>query len=549
MSKDKYDRQTRLWGEGQLLISSASILMLNSDCLSSEILKNLVLSGIGYMTIVDNTLTSQFDLTDNFFITPSDIGKPRSKAILSNLLELNPDDVKGEAFDIDIKQFITSSDLNKYDVFISSNLDEEINSELHLKAKALNKRLIIVKTNGLLNMIKLYENYHANMNLRLLETPVNDNRLAMPWKELIEYSDSFNLDTMDEMYHSHVPYFIILIKALQIYTKQKQLNSNNPYTFINPKTKQDKDEFKSKIKSLIKYKDETNFQEALSSYYQCNFDKTNLLNDKLTYIFSILDSTPFETLLSQSNTIMCIFFIYCKCLQEYYYENDKTFPLVGTIPDMTADTQSYITLKRIYQSKAKEDQNKLLLKINEKVNTLNLPNKEHILRLINKPNPDNEVDIINVLNKNWPQISLFKYNDNYFNKRLDLDQFNEEFQIINLKWYLLFKANDVFYMKYKRNAGSCAQFQNDIEMFSDIVKDVVNGYINEHNGNFLFNQIEYELIFEFCRNGGCKVVPCVSIIGSIASQEVIKMVTYQFETVNSVVVYDGVNVTLSNFTI
>ena len=53
---------------------------------------------------------------------------------------------------------------------------------------------------------------------------------------------------------------------------------------------------------------------------------------------------------------------------------------------------------------------------------------------------------------------------------------NEEFQIINLKWYLLFKANDMFYMKYKRNAGDCAQFQNDIEIFNDIVKDVVNGY-------------------------------------------------------------------------
>ena len=113
MSKDKYDRQTRLWGEGQLLISSASILMLNSDCLSSEILKNLVLSGIGYITIVDNTLTSQSDLTDNFFITQNDIGKPRSKAILSNLLELNPDDVKGEAFDIDIKQFITYIIMNQ----------------------------------------------------------------------------------------------------------------------------------------------------------------------------------------------------------------------------------------------------------------------------------------------------------------------------------------------------------------------------------------------------------------------------------------------------
>ena len=42
MSKDKYDRQTRLWGEGQILICASKLLCLNSDSLSSEILKNLM---------------------------------------------------------------------------------------------------------------------------------------------------------------------------------------------------------------------------------------------------------------------------------------------------------------------------------------------------------------------------------------------------------------------------------------------------------------------------------------------------------------------------
>ena len=35
MSKDKYDRQTRLWGDGQILISNSKLLCLNSDSLSS----------------------------------------------------------------------------------------------------------------------------------------------------------------------------------------------------------------------------------------------------------------------------------------------------------------------------------------------------------------------------------------------------------------------------------------------------------------------------------------------------------------------------------
>ena len=49
--------------------------------------------------------------------------------------------------------------------------------------------------------------------------------------------------------------------------------------------------------------------------------------------------------------------------------------------------------------------------------------------------------------------------------------------------------------------------------------------------------------------GKSYVVPFVSIIDNIVCQEIIKMITYQFETVNNTVIYDGINVTLSNIKI
>ena len=96
MSKDKYDRQTRLWGEGQVLISTASVLCFNSDSLASEVLKNLVLSGIGEVTIIDDSVVSQEDLENNFFLEKESLNKPRGIEIIKNLLLLNQD-VKGEA--------------------------------------------------------------------------------------------------------------------------------------------------------------------------------------------------------------------------------------------------------------------------------------------------------------------------------------------------------------------------------------------------------------------------------------------------------------------
>ena len=89
MSKDKYDRQTRLWGEGQVLISTASVLCFNSDSLASEVLKNLVLSGIGEVTIIDDSVVSQEDLENNFLLEKESLNKPRGIEIIKNLHSMN----------------------------------------------------------------------------------------------------------------------------------------------------------------------------------------------------------------------------------------------------------------------------------------------------------------------------------------------------------------------------------------------------------------------------------------------------------------------------
>ena len=63
------------------------------------------------------------------------------------------------------------------------------------------------------------------------------------------------------------------------------------------------------------------------------------------------------------------------------------------------------------------------------------------------------------------------------------------------------------------------------------------------------NQLNEDNVFEFCRMGKGYVPPIVSIVGSMASQEIIKLITYQFETVNNTIIYDGINVTLSKIKI
>ena len=56
-------------------LRSANILLITMRALANEIAKNLVLAGIGSLTIQDDQLVTAEDLGAQFFLTESDIGK------------------------------------------------------------------------------------------------------------------------------------------------------------------------------------------------------------------------------------------------------------------------------------------------------------------------------------------------------------------------------------------------------------------------------------------------------------------------------------------
>jgi amyloid beta precursor protein binding protein 1 len=58
------------------------------------------------------------------------------------------------------------------------------------------------------------------MNLRLIDNPINDVRIVNPWPELKDFCLGFDMSQLDEKYHSHVPYVIILIQALEMWKKE-----------------------------------------------------------------------------------------------------------------------------------------------------------------------------------------------------------------------------------------------------------------------------------------------------------------------------------------
>lgn len=87
MNRLRYDRQIRLWGEeGQSSIEHASVCVLGSSSLAAEILKSLILPGVGRFCIIDDAIVDDIDRGRNFFLTKNDCGKQRALVLTKYLL-------------------------------------------------------------------------------------------------------------------------------------------------------------------------------------------------------------------------------------------------------------------------------------------------------------------------------------------------------------------------------------------------------------------------------------------------------------------------------
>lgn len=87
----RYDRQLRLWASsGQSSLERSRILVVGASALSAQILKNLVLPGIGSFVLLDDAIVNDADLGVNFFLQPGESeGKYAAEEMCRLLAEMN----------------------------------------------------------------------------------------------------------------------------------------------------------------------------------------------------------------------------------------------------------------------------------------------------------------------------------------------------------------------------------------------------------------------------------------------------------------------------
>ncbi|CAK8575404.1 unnamed protein product [Lathyrus sativus] len=511
--KVKYDRQLRIWGEqGQAALEKSNICLLNCGPTGSETLKNLVLGGIGSITVVDGSKVEVGDLGNNFLVDESSLGQSKAKCVCSFLQELN-DAVKAKYVEEYPDALIETnpSFFSQFTLVVATQLVESSMVKLDRICRNANVILIFARSYGLTGFVRISLKEHTVMESKP-DHFLDDLRLNNPWPELKRFAEGFDLNVQDPIVHKHIPYVVILVKMADEWAKSHGGRL--------PSTREEKKEFKELLKAGMVAQDEDNYKEAIESSFKV-FAPRGISSE----LQQMLDDSSAEVDSSSSD-----FWVLVAALKDFVTnEGGGEAPLEGSIPDMTSSTEQYVNLQNIYQAKAEAD----ILAI-ERV-------ARNALKKIGRdPNSILRATIKSFC-KNARKLKVCRY-------RLIEDEFNspnlpelqkyltDEDYSNAMGIYILLRAVDRFAANYNSFPG---QFDSAMDEDISRLKSTAVGLLNDLGCNSA--TLAEDLINEMCRFGAAELHAVAALVGGIASQEAIKLITRQFVPISGTYIFNGID--------
>jgi molybdopterin-synthase adenylyltransferase len=90
LSKDRYARHRLIPGFSQELVSSLRIGVVGAGAIGNEVIKNLLLMGVGNIDVYDFDTAELSNLTRSVFLRETDIGLNKAQAVVNRANELHP---------------------------------------------------------------------------------------------------------------------------------------------------------------------------------------------------------------------------------------------------------------------------------------------------------------------------------------------------------------------------------------------------------------------------------------------------------------------------
>ncbi|XP_048731637.1 NEDD8-activating enzyme E1 regulatory subunit-like isoform X2 [Ostrea edulis] len=525
---NKYDRQLRLWGDhGQTLLEQARVCLVNVTATGTEIIKNLILPGIGSFTIVDGNKVKGEDVGNNFFLSQESIGESRAKIATELLNELN-EDVSGDYEDEFPETLLQNNPdfFKKFTIVVATGLSERTLLQLADVLWQQSVPLLVCRSYGFIGHVRLVIKEHTVIESHP-DNAHEDLRLDRPFPALIKYCDSLHLETMDKKDHSHTPWLVLIYKYLQEW--------KNQHDGLPPQNYKEKNQLKQMIREGTRKnadgvpEDEENFDEAVKSVNMA------LVPTKIPSVVEKLFNDPSAmNLTSESKP----FWILLRAVREFVENEGKgALPLRGSIPDMTSDSERYIQLQNAYVEQANKD----VAVITDKVNMLTSSLAKGVSIT------DQEIKLF-CKNAAFVQVlrcrSLAQeYNSQTANTQDIGSHLEDEDEESELIYYVLLRGVDRFYEEYNRYPGG----DNDqVEPDVQLLKGVITKLTHEWG---LTSTVKEDYIHEICRYGASELHTVASVIGGSAAQEVIKIITGQFIPIDNTFIYNAVKQTSLTITL
>ncbi|CAI0406777.1 unnamed protein product [Linum tenue] len=511
--KVKYDRQLRIWGEqGQAALEKSSICLLNCGPTGSETLKNLVLGGVGSITVVDGSKVEVGDLGNNFMVDESSVGQSKAKTVCAFLQELN-DAVKAKFIEECPEALIETnpSFFSQFTLVVATQLAEDSMIKLDRICREANVMLLFARSYGLAGFVRISVKEHVVIESKP-DHFLDDLRLNNPWPELKSFAETIELNAADPVAHKHTPYVVILVKMAEEWAKAHDGNL--------PSTRDEKKEFKELLKAKMMSMDEDNYKEAVDASFKVfaprgiNAELQQIINDGCAEV----DSSSSD------------FWVMVAALKDFIvHEGAGEAPLEGSIPDMTSSTEIYVNLQKIYQAKAEAD----FLVIEEKV--------RNILKKTGKDPHSIPKSVIKSFCKNARKLKVCRYRlveDEFSNPSLsELQRYlSSPDYSFAAGFYILLRAADRFAANYKVIPG---HFEGEIDEDIARLKSTAVALLNDLGCSG--SPLNDDLVSEMWRYAASELHTVAAFVGGVASQEVIKLITKQFVPMSGTFIFNGID--------
>eukprot|EP00672_Neobodo_designis_P028677 CAMPEP_0174828110 /NCGR_PEP_ID=MMETSP1114-20130205/1144_1 /TAXON_ID=312471 /ORGANISM="Neobodo designis, Strain CCAP 1951/1" /LENGTH=561 /DNA_ID=CAMNT_0016061819 /DNA_START=65 /DNA_END=1750 /DNA_ORIENTATION=- len=539
----RYDRSLRLWGAAaQKLLGSAHVVLLGATSTGCEMLKNLVLPGLGNFTVVDGKPVTRRDLGNNFFLEQSDEGRNRAEATAPIIAELNPlasgralpmavDDVVAKGVDYIVGELGATLVIASSDVGLSQLM------ALSTGLRGRGVPLVYAACNGMAGAVRIQADPMFILHtVPGPDTKVNDLRPLNPFPALEAFFQRYDPadETTDHHDFAHTPWFCVVFHALAKWRAGRADGKHLPTTGAEWK------EVKGIIDGYARVDPVTKIRKIPDSFKDAK-ENCSVRLDVTRRNTPELNAVLNDRRAAAPSKDDDVTWFLAHGLRRFREAHGGVMPHSGPIPDFECTTAMYRELQQLFRAEAEANARELGAYAREALAAAGLdPAKavddEQIAEFSRQAWELNYVTYPTIADEFTPGAA------DGLSCPLRPDAFNGAYTQ-GFNWYVAHRAGLIYAQRHggvpagRAASAAEASAQGPVDAAADELAEIVKSDVWP---DAPIAELRPRELAEWARYGGSEVVTVASIVGAVASQECIKLIQKRRRPVSHTLIYDGV---------